>query len=210
MKPEKERGPDKSVCYGYGSNKNKVTPDMCTPKAWCCYGDTKFITEESITCTLYDPSSSVNGSVIITGATGGEGNRAKYVNGTFELTTGVCNGMPVYRKKGDHDTWLEMVKTKSGLWRWYIKPTKEKGPDSSVCYGYGVSSDIVFPHECDPQNWYCHDGTGFKVQPSITATLFPGACMTESALKLKSNRAKEWATEKAGLQAEVIACFYLV
>lgn len=61
--------------------------------------------------------------------------RSKYVNGVFEPTDEVCNGLPVYQKMGDPDTWLEMVKTNAGTWRWYVKPTKERGPDSSICFG---------------------------------------------------------------------------
>ena len=57
------------------------------------------------------------------------------MNGTFEPTEAVQNGMPVYAKKGDGDTWMELVNGKSG-YRWYIKPTKEKGPESSVCFAY--------------------------------------------------------------------------
>jgi tellurite resistance-related uncharacterized protein len=45
--------------------------------------------------------------------------RCKYVNGIFEPTDETCNDMPVYRKKGDPDTWLDMVKTNAGTWRWY-------------------------------------------------------------------------------------------
>lgn len=72
-------------------------------------------------------------SVIIKGSTV---DRSKYVNGVFEPTDEVCNGMPVFQKMGDPDTWLEMVKTTTGSWRWYVKPTKERGPDKSTCFGY--------------------------------------------------------------------------
>lgn len=61
--------------------------------------------------------------------------RSKYVNGVFEPTDEVCNGMPVYQKMGDADTWLEMVKTVTGSWRWYVKPTRERGPDNTICFG---------------------------------------------------------------------------
>ena len=59
------------------------------------------------------------GSFTIRGATG---MRAERVNGTFDLTDEVCNGMPVYKKRGstDADTWMEMVKNDeaAGGWRW--------------------------------------------------------------------------------------------
>lgn len=76
----------------------------------------------------------IPGSFTISGATG---TREHRVNGTFEPTEEVQNGMPVYMKKGDDDTWIELVSVKSSAdYRWYIKPTKEKGPNSSVCYAY--------------------------------------------------------------------------
>jgi hypothetical protein len=40
------------------------------------------------------------------------------LNGIFEPTSETCNGMTVYQKKGDIDTWLEVVKTATGSWRW--------------------------------------------------------------------------------------------
>lgn len=61
--------------------------------------------------------------------------RSTFVNGNFELTTEMCNGKPVYQKKGDSGTWLEVVETTAGTWRWYVKPTSARGPDKSVCFG---------------------------------------------------------------------------
>jgi hypothetical protein len=213
VKPEKERGPEKSVCYGYGFNKEKVNnPVKCNAGEWCCYDDKKFVTEATITCTPIDDSQSLKGTLTISGAVGGTGNRAVRVNGTYEITTEVCNGMPVYRKRGDADTWLEMVKTKSATWRWYVKPTAEKGPDSSICFGYGVSNDVVFPHECDEKSWHCYDGSNFTQEEGIAAVLFPGVGMPEFALSLKAKKQDEWLLEKAGLESEVkfnINCYII-
>ena len=99
--------------------------------------------------------------------------RSKYVNGTFEPTDETCNGMPVYQKKGEPDTWLEMVKCKSGGWRWYVKPTKEKGADKSVCFGYGYHEEIVLPQNCKIDNWTVYDGSKFVVELQITCTPDP-------------------------------------
>lgn len=108
------------------------------------------------------------GSVEIKGATV---DRSKYVNGIFEPTDETCNDMPVYRRKGDSDTWLEMVKTNAGSWRWYVKPTKEKGPGSSICFGYGASKDICFPQNCDQEGWFCYDDKKFQNEKCISCTL---------------------------------------
>ena len=110
------------------------------------------------------------GSIIISGATV---DRSKYVNGVFEPTDETCNGMPVYQKKGEPDTWLEMVKCKSGGWRWYVKPTKEKGSDKSVCFGYGHHDDIVLPNNCTAANWSVYDGSKFVIEAQVTCVVDP-------------------------------------
>lgn len=134
---------------------------------------------------------------------GGTGNRAARLNGIFEMTTETCNGMPMYQKKGDADTWLDMCKTKSGTWRWYIKPAKERGPDSSVCFGYGVSDNIVFPHECDAKNWYCYDGHKFEKEEDISVSLVPGSSIPSHIMAMKSTKASEWKDEQGNQTEEV-------
>lgn len=118
----------------------------------------------------------IAGKVVVSGAIGKSGifatNRSKYLNGVFEMTAEECNGMPVYRKVGDSDIWLEMIKTDTNGWRWCIKPTKRKGPNSSDCYGYGTSDNIVFPQDCDPEGWCCHDGKTFLNEKNIKCELF--------------------------------------
>ena len=87
--------------------------------------------------------------------------------------------MPVYKKMGDPDVWLEMVKTTDYTWRWYIKPTKERGPDNSVCYGYGSSCDVVLPQDCDSGKWYVHDGAKFVKESSVTCELITPHSVSE-------------------------------
>ena len=207
VKPTKERGADKSVCFGYGVSQSKGFPQHCRAGEWCCHDSDEFVVEPTITCTIFDPKE-VHlrniGAINIIGAVGGTGNRAELVNGTFELTDERCNGMPVYRKKGDHGTWLERVKVKAGGWRWYIKPTKEKGPDSSVCFGYGVSSEVVFPHECDVKKWHCYDGTTFTVEENIVTSLaYPTLELPSEILALKTLKAEALAEEKRILELEL-------
>ena len=206
IKPTKEKGPDKSVCFGYGQSQGKGFPQHCLAGEWCCYDGSEFVVESTITCTVYDPKEVGKrnvGAITIRGATGGTGSRAKLVNGVFEITEERCNGMPVYRKKGDHGTWLEMVQVKAGGWRWYIKPTAEKGPESSICFGYGVSNSVVFPHECDENNWYCYDGTNFEKEESIVASLtYPTLEFPSDIMELKTTKADEYAIEKNHLEHE--------
>lgn len=118
--------------------------------------------------------------------------------------------MPMYQKQNDPDTWLSMCKTKAGSWRWYIKPAKEKGPESSVCFGYGVSNDIVFPQECDSNCWHCYDGTAFVKEKGIVVALTLGSTMTEDVLALKTKRQQEWAAEKENLTAQVCFVYLLL
>jgi hypothetical protein len=118
--------------------------------------------------------------------------------------------MPMYQKKGDPDTWLDMCKTKAGLWRWYVKPAKEKGSGSSVCFGYGVSGDIVFPHECDAKSWYCYDGKGFEKEEGIVVSLLPGTSMPASVLAMKDVRQQEWLADKTDKTAQVLILLFLL
>ena len=144
--------------------------------------------------------------MVISGATV---DRAKYVNGTFEPTNETCNGVPVFQKKGEPDTWLEMVKCKSGGWRWYVKPTKEKGPDKSVCFGYGHNDHVVFPYECTPQNWSVYDGSKFVIESQVRCELVPSAPpMPDRYVALLEQRKELHRSELAALDEEVSHCIH--
>mmetsp|Transcript_4392 Transcript_4392/g.8155 ORF Transcript_4392/g.8155 Transcript_4392/m.8155 type:complete len:1152 (-) Transcript_4392:2470-5925(-) len=109
------------------------------------------------------------GSVVVKGATGSRGNR---VNGIFEPTDEVYNDMPVYRKKGDSGTWLELVTGNTGNLRWYVKPTANRG-SSSVCFGYldQEKKNLLLPHDCGAMQWHVYDGSAFTIQKDVTSSL---------------------------------------
>ena len=143
------------------------------------------------------------GSIIIEGATVNR-NRSKFVNGTFEPTDEICNGMPVYSKKGDPETWLEMVEYKSGGWRWYVKPTIERGPCSTICFGYGHSNGIVLPHDCTAAQWSVYDGKEFVIESQITCKLHPEApLLPNKYVDMLAKRLELHKSELAHLEEEV-------
>ena len=193
VKPEKERGPDSSVCYGYGFHDDKVSPDLCHVGDWCCFGEKSFIQENSIRCSLYDASMKQKGAIVISGA-GGDCTGATHLNGTFELSLATCNGMPGYVKVGEPDTCVEMCKTPAGTWQWCVKPLADLGSqvDIGSDYGYGVASDVLFPHECAVKKWHYNNGTEFEINESIVVELLPGVTMPEFALVLQDIRQREW------------------
>ena len=96
------------------------------------------------------------------------------MNGTFEPTDEVQNDMPVYQMKEDDDIWLELVHGTPG-WRWYIKPTKEKGPTNNVCFAYKnvAQTNVNLPQNCTENGWNVYGGSAFAVQDSVTCVLNP-------------------------------------
>ena len=143
------------------------------------------------------------GSFFIEGATG---SRASRVNGVFDLTEEVCNGMPVYRKRNDRDTWMEMVKCNAGGWRWYIKPTKEKGPDSSICFGYCSSDDVILPHQAAADQWYVYMGTKFE-KSNLRVGTSTNAELPPDIVAMVKKRQEEYRVVKDEIAREV--CFYI-
>jgi len=97
------------------------------------------------------------------------------VNGTFEPTEEMQNGLPVYKMKGNDGLWVEAVKGKSG-WRWYVKPAKNKGPDSPVCFAYidFTPETVALPPHMDAK-WSVSCAEGFVAQDSISIAAVGGA-----------------------------------
>lgn len=107
------------------------------------------------------------GSFTISGAIGKFPHR---INGVFEPTTESQNGFPVYRKKADGETWVEIVHNATSGWRWYLKPLANKGPDSSLCFAYFTCSEenVQLPQDC--KDWFVSTDDGFK-QGSTSVSL---------------------------------------
>lgn len=130
-----------------------------------------------------------------------------YLHGVFEPTDDICNGMPVYQKMGDPDTWMEMVKTPAGKWRWYVKPTHERGPCNSVCFAYGTSDEVVLPQDCDAGSWNVHDGNTFVPQPEVSCDLTAPNSVSEFIQELVVTQRIAFDTEKMELAA-LVGCHY--
>lgn len=202
IKPEANRG-SSSVCYAYCKfdEENPTLPFDREKDKWLVYNGKEFAIQDTVISKLDPPDVPVPeeylklladckadieeknkekkaklslppkpGSVTLEGATG---SRAHRVNGTFEPTDEVQNDMPVYRMREDDDIWMELVHGNSG-WRWYIKPTNEKGPNSSVCFAYKNVNikNINLPHLCTENSWNVYGGTSFGIQ-SVTCVLNP-------------------------------------
>ena len=112
---------------------------------------------------------SLPGSVVISGA---EGPRCDRVNGIYEPTDELCNDLPVYKKKTDSGIWMECI-IHSGEYKWYIKPTANRGPTDKTSYAScpvdGGKSGL--PQNCKSGKWDVGTGKGFVNQPSTLCAL---------------------------------------
>lgn len=196
VKRTKDKGPNSSVCFGYYQcdDENMMLPSQTDNSAWFVYENKEFVTQSTVVITPSDDlplPSNINlllaqarssikeakleliaekerepypGSFRIEGATG---KLPKRINGVFEPTSASQNGFPVYRKKGEGQTWVEMVYKPESGWRWYLKPTANKGPDSSICFAYFQCDEekILLPQEC--ASWYINTTEGFEEQSTV-------------------------------------------
>ena len=109
-----------------------------------------------------------DGKFTISGATGGCSGR---INGTFEISEEMQNGLPIYSKVGDDDTFIELCHGVSG-WRWYVKQAKDKGPSISVCFGYYQckDEDMLLPSQTDNLAWFIYADKVFVTQSTVVIT----------------------------------------
>jgi hypothetical protein len=86
----------------------------------------------------------------------------------------------------------------------YVKPTEEKGPDNSVCFGFGTSDDIVLPQDCIRSGWYVYDGLDFVVEPQVTCELVAtDRFIPENIQAMVVNKRMLLDLEKMAIQEEV-------
>jgi hypothetical protein len=197
LKPTANKGPDSAICFAYAQcNEDDIKlPSDLTH--WMVSTSDGFVMQSTVKLSRSGPPDTqdilnrfsegknralkikndrvaeenrgaVKGSFRIAGAVGKSASRT---NGVFEPTHETQNGMPVYQKKGDVDTWMELVHAASGH-RWYVKPTVNKGPESSICFTYyNLGKDgVKLPLECTENDWVTNTVDGFKPQSSIKVT----------------------------------------
>ena len=78
----------------------------------------------------------------------------------------------MYRKKGNPNLFCEAAKGGNSSLRWYIKPAANRGPDSTICFGYAAidENDKALPQDIT-SGWTVNTKDGFKMQESIHVAL---------------------------------------
>ena len=89
----------------------------------------------------------------------------------FDPVEGVSEGMPVYRKRGNPDWWLEYYAPSR---EWVVMDTKNKGTGAGCAW---LSSDPPrVPDHTLGSVWRVLDGDDFVDQPSVSITLVRCIC----------------------------------
>lgn len=219
LKPTANKGPNSSICFAYAqcSAENMLLPrEMPT---WYVSTSEGFVVQHSVHVEavggpnppgvekMYQDGlrvvakwvadkaaeenrNAVDGAFRLSGASGKSADR---VNGVFEPTDEAQNGMPVYSKKGDPGLWLELVHGTAG-WRWYLKPTANRGPDSAICFAYYTHDghNVKLPVRCTDRSWYCNTDEGFVAQDSIKVSAVGEDTQSDRVMRLVE--AKGWLT----------------
>lgn len=217
LKPAANKGPESSICFAYVAIdlKAPALPDNMNNAKWkvstaegfvdqdigmksatnlptppnllqLVANKTKELSEEARLLDFENSRPPLPGAFTITGATGSSSAK---INGTFEPTEEVQNELPVFVMKGNAGMWCEAVKGKSG-WRWYIKPTVNKGPDSSVCFAYAsfTEDNVVLPHDIPITNWTIYADKNWVNQSTVSVVL---ACPLSKEVELQFNHGKK-------------------
>ena len=93
----------------------------------------------------------------VTGANAGN------VNGIFEPTDEMCDGLPVYRKKGNADIWLEF---NTSVMDWFVRPTSSRG--TSKGWAYVKLESLCLPQDISTGRWHVWTGERFELQAAAS------------------------------------------
>ena len=96
------------------------------------------------------------------------GIKAHFVNGIFDPTDENVNGLTVYRKRGDADTWLMYhPPTKS----WHVQKTSDKG--TSMCYAALICDGPCLPENGPERTWRVDtdDTDSFQLQANVAISI---------------------------------------
>ena len=91
---------------------------------------------------------------------------AASINGIFDPSDETLEGVPVFRKRGDPDTWLSYYRP---LKDWRIQSTKHRGAGPSLAYV--VCDPVCVPHLAPVGSWHISNGTTLVAQSSVTISI---------------------------------------
>ena len=101
------------------------------------------------------------GSVCIEGATGPN---SHLVNGVFELTEELCDGLPAYKRIGTrNEMWLEY---NADLFKWKVRQTASRGTAKGHASCSVVSACL--PQDCPEGMWQVWSDSQFDVQTGVS------------------------------------------
>ena len=108
--------------------------------------------------------------------------KAGSVNGVYEPTAERCGGLPMYKKRGSNNLWLEYC---AGSDEWQIKTTVDKGTDiasaSVVC-----SPAQQLPQSRNGKSWRVYDGSQWNDQPGITVEEYTATMAAADTISLET------------------------
>ena len=93
------------------------------------------------------------------------GPKAPRCNGLFACTGEVYNDRPLFRKVGDPDTWLRIIKNSS----WQVTDTENKVANNFRGFCCSVESGLLHPTLA--QQWKVHDGSKWEMQAQVAAVV---------------------------------------
>ena len=97
---------------------------------------------------------------------GARGVNASSINGTYDPEEGLTEGMPVYRKRGDGDKWLEYW---CPIKKWMVRPSNSRG--TARGWATLLSDPPRLPEDTHGAVWEVHDGSRWGDQYDVSVTL---------------------------------------
>ncbi len=98
--------------------------------------------------------------------TGATDKWAEIVNGMYDPTEEVVDGVTAYRKRGDADMWLQYSKA-SKDWSFQNLPNRGTGN----AYAFVVCDPLRLPDQCEGLVWRIARGSSHVACPSLTVTV---------------------------------------
>ncbi len=98
---------------------------------------------------------------------GATGSSADLINGIYELTEEMCDGLPTYKRIGSrNEMWMEF---NSSLSKWMVRQAASRG--SNKAYAYCPTRGTCLPHECPIGTWQIWSNNVFECQSSVVVAL---------------------------------------